>query len=90
MTSELQRLMATHDIALAAYDAREDDYDKDNDTTGREIDRIRFAILAHRPALNEVPVKSAFMLRNRTFTEWDDYTQRQLIEALTPLAGGDE
>ncbi|MCO5147519.1 MAG: hypothetical protein M9895_15235 [Aquamicrobium sp.] len=85
MTSVLQHLMAAHDLALAAYDAREDDYDKDNDVTGKEVDRIRFAIVAHRPTLDEVAEKAEFMLRNRTFTEWDDYDQRQLIEALNPI-----
>lgn len=87
MTSQLHRLMVTHDLALAAFDAREDDYDKENDTTGHELDRARDAILAHRPTLGEIPVKAAFMLRNRTFTEWDDFEQRQLIEALTPVDG---
>lgn len=87
MTSQLHRLMAAHDIALAAFDAREDDYDKENDTTGHKLDAARDAILAHRPTLAEIPVKAAFMLRNRTFTEWDYFDQRRLIEALTPVDG---
>ena len=58
---------------------------KDSDTTGRELDAARDAILAHRPTLNKIPAKAAFMLRNRTFTEWDNFNQRRLIEALSPV-----
>lgn len=87
MTSQLLRLMAAHDNALAAFDAREDDYDKENDTTGHTLDAARDAILTHRPTLAEIPTKAAFMLRNRTFAEWDNFDQRQLIEALTPVDG---
>lgn len=88
MSIVLQHLMAAHDAALAAYDAQSDDeYDKDNDVVGRAVDRLRDAILAHRPTLDEVPAKAAFMLRNRTFAEWDDIERRQLVEALTPVDG---
>lgn len=87
MTSRLHLLMKAHDKALAAYDAREDDYDWNNDTTGHALDAAVDEILAHRPTLDEVPAKAAFMLRNRTFTEWDSLDQRRLIEALTPIDG---
>lgn len=47
MTSHLQRLMAAHDAALAAFDAENDnEYDKDDDATGRAVDALRDAILA--------------------------------------------
>ena len=85
MTSRLQQLMAAHDAALIAYDAREDDYDRKNDVTGHALDAALDAILAHRPTLDEVPAKAAFMLRKRTFTEWGSLDQRRLIEALTPV-----
>lgn len=85
MTTYLQRLMAAHDVALAAYDAENDGYDKDNDVTGRALDAVRDAILDHRPTLDEVAEKAAFMLRNRTFTEWDNFERRRLIEALNPV-----
>lgn len=85
--TDLQTLMAAHDAALAAYDAEQDGYDKEDDATGRAVDAARDALLDHRPgSLAEVAAKVAYMASQRTFTEWDDFDQRRLIEALVPEA----
>lgn len=90
-SNSLDDLIAVHEKALAAFDARTDDYDKENDTTGHAVDTARDALLDHRPAtLAEVATKAAYMASKRTFTEWDNFDQRRLIDALTPVAGGSE
>lgn len=86
--ANLSELIAVHTAALVAYDAVSDENfsDKD-DVTGRALDAARDVLLNHRPTtLEEVSIKAEFMARTKTFTEWDNFDQVKLIEALTPVA----
>ena len=86
--STLNELMAAHTAALAAYDATHDHYDKSEDVEGKAVDAARDALLEYQPVtLEEVTVKAAYMLANRTFTEWDGIDAFKLILALTPAVG---
>lgn len=85
MTASLAELIIAHNEALAAYDADHETHDQQNDVTGFAVDAARDALLAHRPTtLEEVAIKATYMAANRTFTEWDNFEQVQLIQALTP------
>ena len=85
--AELEALIVAHDRALAAYEA-DDNCNLENDVTGHAVDAARDAILDHRPGTIVAAVrKAAYMASRKTFTEWDNFDQRRLIEALTPVSG---
>ena len=87
--SDLPKLMAAHTAALAAWDAVPDEeWDEQQASLSRDVDRTRDALLAHRPStLQEIGAKAEYMASTRSFHEWDDFDRVKLIEALTPVGG---
>ncbi|MBM2715333.1 hypothetical protein JQK88_29825 [Mesorhizobium caraganae] len=87
IAGQLGTLIAAHVVALAAYDATPGD-DPKSPAVARAnalVTKTRQALFDHRPTnMAEAARKGEFMASCRTFIEWDDFDQVQLINALTP------
>lgn len=87
---QLGTLITVHVKALAAYDAEPGDNPKSPAVARANalVTKTRQALFDHRPTnMAEAARKGEFMASCRTFIEWDDFDQVQLINALTPMAG---
>ncbi|QKC83622.1 hypothetical protein [Mesorhizobium sp. NZP2077] len=80
-------MIAAHVGALAAYDAMPGDNPKSSAEARASalVTKTRQALFDHQPTnMAEAARKGEFMASSRTFIEWDDFDQVQLIKALTP------
>ncbi|BCH12113.1 hypothetical protein MesoLj131c_63710 [Mesorhizobium sp. 131-3-5] len=87
IVGELGALFAAHVGALAAYDATPGENPKSPAVVRANalVTKTRQALFDHRPAnMAEAARKGEFMASCRTFIEWDDFDQAQLIKALAP------
>lgn len=87
IAGELGALIAAHVRALAAYDAEPSENPKSPAVVRANalVTKTRQALFDHRPTnMAEAVRKGEFMASCRTFIEWDDFDQVQLIKALTP------
>ncbi|MES0028018.1 hypothetical protein [Mesorhizobium sp. M0040] len=91
IAGQLGALIAAHVGALAAYDATPGDNPKSPGVARANalVTKTRQALFDHRPTnMAEAMRKGQFMASCRTFIEWDDFDQVQLIKAPTPGGEG--
>ncbi|PZV33360.1 hypothetical protein [Mesorhizobium kowhaii] len=87
IAGQLGTLIAAHVEALRHYDATPGDNPKSPAVARANalVTKTRQALFDHRPTnMAEAARKGEFMASCRTFIEWDDFDQVQLISALTP------